>query len=176
MNNINKKNKIFSLSVSSDVPNKNTSEVTIKNNQIIYTSVNNNLQKLVDNDIFIEKELKKEKQYQIGPKPYLENKLSSYVNGYKMWNKNFKSSEPLSILHKINYKLDDSIINTQINSNVNFIVDIGNERLVGTNSGLYALDNDNNITDTIISGKKVISYASKLNDEYIVITTDNGIY
>jgi ligand-binding sensor domain-containing protein len=93
-----------------------------------------------------------------------------------MWNKNIKSPEPLSILHKINYELDDTIIDTQINSNVNFIVDIGNERLVGTNSGLYALDNDNNITDTIISGKKVISYASKLNDEYIVITTDNGIY
>jgi ligand-binding sensor domain-containing protein len=93
-----------------------------------------------------------------------------------MWNKNIKSPEPLSILHKINYELDDTIIDTQINSNVNFIVDIGNERLVGTNSGLYALDNDNNITDTIISGKKVISYASKLNDEYIVVTTDNGIY
>jgi hypothetical protein len=77
MNNINKKNKIFSLSVSSEVPNKNTSEVTVKNNQIIYTSINNNLQKLVDNDIFIEKELKKEKQYQIGPKTYLENELSS---------------------------------------------------------------------------------------------------
>lgn len=176
MNNINKKNKIFSLSVSSEVPNKNTSEVTVKNNQIIYTSINNNLQKLVDNDIFIEKELNKERFYQIGPKTYLENELSSQVNGYKMWNKNIKSPEPLSILHKINYELDDTIIDTEIKSNVNFIVDIGNERLIGTNSGLYTLDNDNNITDTIISGKKIISYATKLNDEYIVVTTDDGIY
>mgnify|MGYP003290239027 CR=1 FL=1 len=93
-----------------------------------------------------------------------------------MWNKNIKSPEPLSILHKINYELDDTIIDTEIKSSVNFIVDIGNERLIGTNTGLYALDNDNNITDTIISNKKVISYATNLNDEYIVVTTDDGIY
>ena len=30
--------------------------------------------------------------------------------------------------------------------------------------------------DTIISNKKVISYATNLNDEYIVVTTDDGIY
>jgi ligand-binding sensor domain-containing protein len=93
-----------------------------------------------------------------------------------MWNKNIKSPEPLSILHKINYDLDDTIIDTEIKNNVNFIVDIGNERLIGTNCGLYALNNDNIITDTIISDKKVISYATNLNDEYIVVTTDDGIY
>jgi hypothetical protein len=164
MNNINKKNKIFSLSVASDVPNKNTSEVTVKNNQIIYTSINNNLQKLVDNDIFIEKELNKEKIYQTGPKFYSENEISTYVNGYKMWNKNIKSPEPLSILHKINYELDDTIIDSEIKNNVNFIVDIGDECLVGTNSGIYTINHESNITNTILPNKKVISYATNLED------------
>lgn len=158
MNNINKKNKIFSLSCEYGVPNK---DATVKNNQIIYATINDNLQKLVENDIFIKKELEKELKYTTGPILYPDdNTLKSLPNGYKMWNKNITESvEPISILHKVDSDLSSTI--KKLNSEkINFIKNSGYDTLIGTNKDLYKFNLDSNNVEQITSMNVITRGAS----------------
>ena len=177
MNNIAKKNKIFQMTTETNAPNRNVSDVTVKNNQIIFAAINNNLQKFVDNDMYIEKELQKEYRYQIGPKAYLGDELSSKPNGYKTWNENLKSMEPLSILQKIDYPLDETTKDTSISSYVTFIFDTGDYKLIGTVQGLYAIDGSNNIQKIKqLETQGMLSYTKNTNDGAIFVTATDGIY
>jgi hypothetical protein len=53
MNNFAVKNVINNLEKNKDMPYQETNDVSLKANQIIYTSVNNNFQKMVNNDLYI---------------------------------------------------------------------------------------------------------------------------
>lgn len=159
------------------VPNTSTSEVTVKNNQIIYTSINNNLQKLTDNDLFIERQLKKDDIYQIGPKKFNESDISSAIDGYKCWNENIRSLESLSILHKSVYELSNSIIDTPIiSTEINFICDISKEIIVGTKNGLYGIQTGGKILNESLGAHNIKQCFSDITKDIILLTTDKGVY
>jgi hypothetical protein len=175
MNNIIKKNKLLGLNLEFGIPNNSTTDITLKQNQITNNAINNNLQKLVDNDIFIEKEIRKQELYPIGPKDYTDN-ISQKCNGYKMWNENIHSPEQLSILHKIDYELDDTIKSLGINQTINFIKDEPSGcKLIGTTKGLFILEH-NKVKKTLNENENIIDCVLNIENNVIFILSQSGIY
>lgn len=137
------------------------------------------MEKLIDNDLFIEKHLQNAQQYQIGPKKYNKLNLDQQPNGYKMWNQNLNENVEISIYHKIDDELYEMIQPTEVNSGVNFIINNGNERMVGTESGLYRLRGGTIWTPYMsdkLSAGNIISYSYDNDSQIYLFTTTDGIY
>lgn len=70
-------------------------------------NLNNSFQQLRDNDLFVQDNLNQLSGGQIGPKNY-DSQVDDFFDGYKYWY-GTDASEPLSILHKINEKPENTI-------------------------------------------------------------------
>lgn len=102
MNNFKQKNIRYNLSGNTELPNSINSDISLKANQIIYTSINNAYQKMVDNDLYLERSIIDNSNNKIGP---LDNSLSSEINentadGTKYWSDIKETSEELVIYEK----------------------------------------------------------------------------
>ena len=86
MNNITQKNIIYNLKKSTELPYQSPNDTSLKANQIIYTSVNYNMQKMIDNDLYNEKQLFSKGNYIEGPKLSTENVTTQDTpDGYIIW-------------------------------------------------------------------------------------------
>lgn len=140
-NNIfNKKNIEFSLDGTQDrLPYSKIEEISLKANQIIFTSINNIFQKLLDNDLYNESLLKKYVEYGlIGGPTYVSS--VSQVEENNVLNKKFVVSgeNGISVLRKEEIDVADTLSGaflsgTKVNK-ISFI----NERFVAcTQNGIY---------------------------------------
>jgi len=177
MNNLVKKNIIYSLSSNYDMPYDTEEDISLKANQIIYTSINNNFQKLVDNDLYTEKRLLDRYNYPIGPEAYSDSRVSSSPDGYKIWDG--MKADTLSILHKHENDISSTVYKLEYPSGkVNFFYENGGY-MAGTNTGLYVSKNGTEwikSQDGIPSDAKIISYYDNLDDMVFLIGTDKGLY
>ena len=111
-NNIfNKKNIEFSLDGTQDrLPYSKIEEISLKANQIIFTSINNIFQKLLDNDLYNESLLKKYVEYGlIGGPTYVSS--VSQVEENNVLNKKFVVSgeNGISVLRKEEIDVADTL-------------------------------------------------------------------
>lgn len=80
MNNIPQKNVIFGFRESNQLPYGKV-DVRLQNSEAINSiNVNNSLQQLRDNDLYIENQLNYLSEYQIGPKTFDSNVGTTYVD------------------------------------------------------------------------------------------------
>jgi len=132
MNNKSQKNIIYKYNNIETLPYQGSNldkEEIVKNS----TNINNAFQQLLDNDLFIENELNRIGNTVIGPKADdTLSTLKNAPNGYKCWG-GINDQADLSILHKIESDIQDSIVNIY-NDPVKFICDYGNTTFIATNS------------------------------------------
>ena len=102
MNNFAVKNVINNLEKNKDMPYRETNDVSLKANQIIYTSVNNNFQKMVNNDLYIQKQLLNKSNYAEGPRISSDDEVENAEDGYKVWNPDISDEHTgsISVLRK----------------------------------------------------------------------------
>ena len=136
MNNFKQKNIRYNLSGNTELPNSINSDISLKANQIIYTSINNAYQKMVDNDLYLERSIIDNSNNKIGP---LDNALSSEINentedGTKYWSDIKETSEELVIYEKKTIPPQDTL-STVLDSYIGskFFTYGGDTYVLGTN-------------------------------------------
>lgn len=107
MNNFQKKNKLFSLSTENTLPNKELQSVQVNVGQIVRSSIANSLEQLVENDLFIERQLYDNINYEKGPKHYTVESFNAAPDGTKFWN---VSQDGIKIQSKLGNKLIDDVV------------------------------------------------------------------
>jgi hypothetical protein len=177
MNNIEQKNIILSFKENNKIPYSENDVGYYDKMALNEPIINNTLQQLRDNDLFIENEIVNKTKYNIGPKTYSENGLvSDYTNGMKYWNI-LSQSNDVSILRKKNQTITDTISKIADN-NVSFIFDVGTYIFAGFSDGVkYVIDNDSmkaytNWT-TLIEGTP---YTYLNYNEIVLFAVDKKIY
>lgn len=116
MNNFNQKNIVYNLTKNNTLPFSKNTDCGFNANQLIYSSVNSNLKKVVHNDLFIERQLKIENEsLYTGPRP---NELSGEIDetvpdGKKYFSefiyKQDALNTELSIFKKEYYDISDNL-------------------------------------------------------------------
>lgn len=139
MNNIVAKNIINGVVSKNDLPYGRPDDVGIRYNQIVSESINDGFNKLVENDLFIERQLNDVNNYEKGPKTYDEQTMKFGPHGTKLWNEGLLSGPDtqISILHKYIFPVSATLSVSNLQSQVNFIQRIGGTTVVGTDDGLY---------------------------------------
>ena len=144
-NNIfNKKNVEYSLvNVGDRLPYENKSKVTLNSNQIIFTSINNVLQRLLDNDLYNEALLK---QYIDEGKiagPITITSIEEILNQYDE-NKKFILSDEngIQVIHKVHVPVSKTLKGRYLDGNkVNKVSFVNDSYIAATNTGYYVSDN-----------------------------------
>lgn len=130
MNNIKQKNIIQSFNTSDQMP-YGSDDVRFVNNQTIdANSLNNRLQQMVDNDLFVENSIKNFSDYQVGPK-YTIDAGSDTLNGNKYFDGYDDILDKLSILQKVNKPYQETL-SCVISDNVNYITQYNGIYYAGT--------------------------------------------
>lgn len=144
-NNIfNKKNVEYSLvNVGDGLPYENEAKVTLNSNQIIFTSINNVLQRLLDNDLYNEALLN---QYIDEGKiagPVVVDSIEEVLNQYDENKKFILSDETgLHVIHKKHVPVSKTLKGRYLNGKkINKISFIDDSYVAVTNSGYYVSDN-----------------------------------
>lgn len=178
MNNIFKKNIIKNAETQNTLPHSTEFDVALKTNQILHAALNYSLQKLLDNDMFIERKLICESNYTIGPIKKIDGEVAQYVDNAKMFDGIDGNENALSLVQKIPYDLSATIQKT-LDVSVSFFYD-DVDYFASTS---YALYRANNLMDqwqkvTDISGLPtdcIVKHMSPLSDD-IILTTDDKVY
>lgn len=176
MNNVAQKNIIYNLSANQTMPYQQTNDVSLKANQIIYTSLNHTFRKMVDNDLFIEKLLLDKRNYQYGPKNVTSSEIDTAPDGYKMWPNDLSNrNNELSIIRKDVLPVSASgYSNGNIRSKVNFIAHDGYYGwLVGADDGLFQISGDLSSAQRLNS-IKTTSYFTTSRSTFAA--TENGLW
>ena len=150
MNSIKKKNIILSFKESNNLP-YDTNDVSYYDNiSLNEPIINNTLQQLVDNDLYIENELLHKKKYQVGPKQLNDNISSDYTDGVKYWN-TINDGDGIEILHKINKPISSTVykINTVGNDNIKNIIDFGQFLFAEFDGCIKYMSVDSNISENV---------------------------
>lgn len=182
MNNIVAKNIINGVVSKNDLPYGRLDNVGIRYNQIVSESVNDGFNKLVENDLFIERQLNDVNNYEKGPKMYDEQAMKFGPHGMKMWNEGLLSSPDtqISILHKYIFPVSATLSASNLHSQVNFIQRIGGTTVVGTDDGLYTQSDVSgihewtNISSGVLSAEKCNSYY--IDDSVFYVAGSGGVY
>lgn len=141
MNNLKVKNVKLGIDRKTTLPNRDGSGISLKANQIIYTSINNAFKKMTDNDLFNERLAVVQSGYADGPDlSGGDENLATRENGYKTWGG--LEDPQLSILQKYDIPLSDpSTLSSSAgleNLQVNFVFEYKSRYIAGTSDGLYA--------------------------------------
>lgn len=179
MNNFNQKNILYNLTGNSSLPTKETIDVSLKTNQIIYTAVNNAFQKMVNNDLYIERSIINNSNYNYGPDSQLE--ISSINEntpiGTKYWDGLTTPEVELSILQTYQTELSNTL-SARIPHQVNTIFSRDNATYAGSTAGLYIESTEKlnfKLDNTILSAVAITDYFYTQNDLTLVAST-NGLY
>lgn len=139
MNNIARKNIIYNLSANSDMPYQKIQDIEIKPDQIIYSSINDTFNKLVDNDLYNEKSIINDGNYIYGVKNY-DDEIDLKPADYKFFQKDLLSNDnDISILHKKVFSLQESLSSLNINDKIICIQNCDNFYFVGGENGIYII-------------------------------------
>ena len=203
MNNLKVKNVRLGVDRKTTLPNRDGSGVSLKSNQIIYTSVNNAFKKMTDNDLFNERLVIVQRGYADGPDlSGGDEDLVTRENGYKLWG-GIDGSQ-LSILQKYDIPLSDpSTLSSSAGLDglqVYFVFEYKSRYIAGTSEGLYAsgqnfdlsrfdrTDGNGNQVFGSLEGRSAFCYY--VNDDYgnriesdswlngceYYVGTDDGLY
>ena len=163
MNNIKRKNIILNINngIKNTCPNV-FSDINIQDSQIIYSAINNTMHKMLENDLFIERDLISKYNYRIGPKNLNYTNFDNKCNGYK--GLSVDEGNNIKFLKRVNDDLSKTLTATDVTICVNFITtfvdqaECKNYILVGTTSGLWYAE----YTDTTFSkfSKYTANYAN----------------
>lgn len=179
MNNIKQKNIILGFKENNKIPYSENDIQYYDSMALNEPIINNTLQQLRDNDLFIENEILHKTTYNIGPNTYLDNELSTdYTNGKKYWNISVDIDD-VQIFRKKNKTITDTIscILPQDNG-VSFIFNVGAYLFAGFSDGVkYIIDNDS--TNDYTSWTMLIKGTphTYLNcNEIVLFSVDEKIY
>ena len=179
MNNILKKNIIRKEEMASTtLPHTEQFDVAVKTNQIVYAALNYALQKLVDNDLYIEKKLIYESNYTEGPLNKDSVDISLVDDNIKLFDGIDGIDNNLSIVQKIPYDLTATIKNT-LELSVQYIHD-GICYFATTSYGIYkSTDNMHTWTKLTEVDNIPTNYSAQYlqnNHENIIFTTPDAVY
>lgn len=182
MNNIVAKNIINGVVSRNDLPYSRPGEVGVRYNQTVSESINDSFNKLVENDLFIERQLNDVNNYEKGPKTYSEQLMRFGADGTKTWNDDLLDSPDtqISILHKYVLPVSSTLSASNVESRVNFIRRAGNVTFVGTDDGLYTQKTLSGISEWTTISSGALS-AEKCNacyadDEQFLVAGESGVY
>ena len=158
-------------------------DVRHSNNKAIDAiTMNNSLNQLVDNDLYIEKYLTNLSSYQYGPKTYDSTVSQTYDDGTKYWTGMGIDEQP-QILHKINKPLSTTISidtytdDSKISTIVNYVAQYSNLIF----SGIGSSSSDGKIIYRRVTDQKWSVYDNKqsytyfLNDGFFIIGSNKDI-
>lgn len=132
MNNLKQKNILYGRDPKDVLPHGGAGESIIfkQNSNITDIRVNNALQQLVNNDLYLENKIVAGLDYQPGPEGYqAASAVSALPNGSKRWVASDDYTKPLQIYRKVEVSMDRSIGLVR-NKAVSFIAPIGDAMFV----------------------------------------------
>lgn len=177
MNNIRQKNVMQELQTNVDMPYIRHQFVDLQSNNPSINSidVNNSLQQLLDNDLYLESKLTNTSSYIIGPKVYDENTIEYMQNGYKAYG-DIHNSEELDILHKVDKELSSTVTKSKaFTGNVDLVFQYGNLTFASDENGLkYSLDPKNDKWESFDARINVRDYTTTGNS--LIFAAKQGVY
>lgn len=154
-NNIyNKKNVEFEIDGDKrTLPYNTAQEVTLKANQIVFSSINNIFQKLLDNDLYNESLLRKYIEYGIIGGPTYVSSIANVENDPSLGKKFVVSGENgISVLRKEETPVEDTLSGRFLDGfSVNKLDFINQHYIACTNNGIY--ESENKIDWTYVIGE-----------------------
>ena len=145
MNNINQKNTVLSFNEKNSLP-YGEYDVKYQNGTAIDSiNLNNTFNQLVENDLYIEKQLTFLSDYQVGPKVFDGSISTTQVDGYKYW-AGLDEDANLSILHKANEELSNTLDvvysnGSPITGNVHYLIGFSGKYFAGVDDVILTSNN-----------------------------------
>lgn len=182
MNNFQAKTIVYNKTKNNEIPYKDANDISLKANQIIYTSVNNNFQKMVNNDLYIQKKLLNKQNYTVGPKVSSDIIIKNASNGYKVWDPSIKesSSTLLKIYQKEEIPVVSTLTSVDTSSEKPVFNSIFNDKtqglLAGSETGLYKIDSSFDTASKYSLDIGNIKSTTKNSKNENIVATRKGVY
>lgn len=136
MNNNIQKNVHYSLSACSQMPHPDGVEVASLADGFKSSSVNNQLQKLVDNDLWTQNRIKELQARAFGPKKYDRQRMDAAPDGYKAYDAS-SVEDGFTVFRKVEADPASTLENVWPGRVVHCMYNYGNTFFVGTDGGLF---------------------------------------
>ena len=180
MNNITAKNIKNNVVPNTTMPYTSQQNVNLKAGQIINATLNYAWQKMLDNDLFIERSLEKQSAYDIGPLAISEVN-SSKIDGLKYYEEFGKDQPEFQIYAKHNIPLSNTIENLSVESGQNITTPIkhlhkSNFYWTVQDSGILSSNNLQTFDDKNISSLNSVKLDSIWSNESNVILAKSPKY
>ena len=169
------------------LPYSDISHIRYAENTIVTSMrLNNTFGQLVDNDKYIANTLCELSNTSIGPRYYDPDDAASVAelengpNGYKAWQTG--SSDELSIVHKVDKRIQDSVTKIQLNAQVYDFCQVAGILFIAASDGLYVCDDTFVPTKftNVFSGTQLTSigacYSIFADGIKTLFAADTGIY
>lgn len=200
LNNIfDKKNIEYGLNINNDLPYDNPEDVALQEDQIIFTSLNNIFQHLVENDIYNKNLIENIQSKDSLPGPSVVSNTNIIYNsefGKKFVLTSNNINDDTRVVHKTIANPDNTLSGPQLESeNINFIIQYNGYYVAGTTNGIWQVinqydnvwekpDGNHGFDTNILNHENTICFAINENglyenilDDYSnFIGTDHGIY
>ena len=131
MNNNIQKNVHYSLSACNLMPHPDGVEVGTNADGFKSSSVNNQLQKLVDNDLWTQNRIKEMQSRAFGPREYDKDVMDKAPNGYKAYDSSMVG-DGLAVLRKVEAPPQSTLEKIWSDHSVRCMYNHGNTFFVGT--------------------------------------------
>lgn len=171
MNNIRQKNVILGMHHQTGIPYGSSEYVNQYSDcqNMTHVDINNAMRQLLDNDLFIERELNQTSSYTVGPKP--QGGMESGTDGYKAFG-DVQNSETLDILRRVDCPLSGTIQKVQA-GRVAFVTVFSEVVFVGSSTGLWYS------TDYSLSSPNAMSITATgfyQDDDVLLFSAGDGVY
>ena len=136
MNNSNQKNVHYSLSACNLMPHPDAVDVAVFADGFKSSSVNNQLQKLLDNDVWTQNRIKEMQSKAFGPKKYDKDAMDGAPEGYKAYDAD-AVGDGIAVLRKVDVPPADTLEEVWPGRVVRHMYNYGNTLFVCTDAGVY---------------------------------------
>lgn len=171
MNNIRQKNVILGMRHQNDIP-YGTSEYVNQYSEcqnMTHVDVNNAMRQLLDNDLFIERELNQTSSYAVGPKS--QDGMASGADGYKAYG-DIENSETLDVLRRVDVPLSGTIQKVQA-GRVAFVTAFSDAVFVGSSTGLwYSAD----YSMSSVNSMQITATGFCQDGDVLLFSAEDGVY
>jgi len=138
MNNLKQKNVIYGRDPKDVLPHGGAGDSVVlgQNSNITDIRINNAMQQLVNNDLYLENKIAAGLNYQVGPvRTSDEQAIAASPDGSKRWADSVDYTQPLQIYRKVDRPLSASIEQVR-NVSVNCMLNVGDTLFIAFSDGL----------------------------------------